>query len=350
MKDNLKIKMKIMDKGMRNALLGLAVAMMASAGCAKSEKTEPNESNKRFFDAWIQINHPDLTPTDLGVYIVDEKEGDGELYDGESYVYVKYVISNLDGTISSTNVKKIAQQVGAYNKSYYYGPEVWVNSEGMLQAGVADVLDGMRVGGSRTAVIPAWLMTTERYKKPSEYLKHDPESSNAIYTIELTGFTNDIIKSEADSLEAFSDKYLDSADSLSYGFYYKQLAEPTDTVSFPSDTTIYINYTGRLLNGQVFDTTIADTAKFYNVYSSSGTYEPVAITWSDTYTGITMSTDGSSSSSLISGFQRTLWQMRKYEKGVGMFMSLYGYGYSGSGKRIPSFAPLLFEIEIVDEP
>ena len=37
------------------------------------------------------------------------------------------------------------------------------------------------------------------------------------------------------------------------GFYYKQLQAPSDTTSFPKDTTIYINYTGRLLNGLVFD-------------------------------------------------------------------------------------------------
>ena len=60
--------------------------------------------------------------------------------------------------------------------------------------------------------------------------------------------------------------------------------------------------------------------------------------------------DSSSSSSLIGGFQKTLWKMRHYEKGVGLFYSLYGYGYSGSGKKIPSFAPLMFEVEIVDKP
>ena len=214
------------------------------------------------------------------------------------------------------------------------------------------MLRGMSIGGRRKAAIPAWLMTTKRYSKASEYLRHkDKESSyaNSIYEVELVASTSDILKSEVDSLEKFTHKYLDGVDSLSYGFYYKQLKEPTDTNAFPSDTTVYINYTGRLLNGQVFDTTIQDTAKFYNVYSSSRTYEPVAVNWGEHYYDLTMG-DSSSATSVITGFQLTLWEMRHYEKGVGLFYSPYGYTYKGSGRRIPSFAPLLFEIEIVDEP
>jgi len=35
---------------------------------------------------------------------------------------------------------------------------------------------------------------------------------------------------------------------------------------------------------------------------------------------------------------------------VGMFYSPYGYGTSGSGNLIPAYAPLVFEIKLVDEP
>ncbi|MDD6252566.1 MAG: FKBP-type peptidyl-prolyl cis-trans isomerase [Bacteroidales bacterium] len=339
-----------MNRGMRNSLLASMAVIALAAGCAKSEKTEPNEASKRYFDAWIQIKHPDVTPTELGVYIIDDQEGSGEQYEEQAYVYVKYTVSSLDGTITSTSYDEVAKRIGSYNKANYYGSHVWIMAEGMIAAGVQDMINGMKVGGKRTAVIPTWLMTTDRYSKPSDYLKHSSDNDNSIYTVELVGFTDDIVKSEVDSCEVFAEKYLDGLDSLSYGFYYKQLEEPADDKEFPSDTSIYINYTGRLLNGQVFDTTVEDTAKFYNIYSSSSTYEPVQITWGENWSDITMGSSDGSSSSLISGFQKTLWEMKRYEKGVGMFISPYGYGYSGSGNRIPSFAPLLFEIEIVDEP
>ena len=140
-----------------------------------------------------------------------------------------------------------------------------------------------------------------------------------------------------------------AADSLENhkGFYYKQTELVRDTTSFPKDTTIYINYTGRLLDGTVFDTTDERLAKDNGIWSSSRTYEPVQINWGETYTDITM---GSSSSSIIDGFALTLWQMRKFEKGIGVFTSDYGYGYSGSGESIPPFASLAFEIEIVAKP
>ena len=131
------------------------------------------------------------------------------------------------------------------------------------------------------------------------------------------------------------------------GFYYKELAAPSDTTVFPSDTTIYINYTGRLLNGLVFDTSIENVAKDNGLYSSSRTYGPVLINWGETYSDITM---GSENSSIISGFALTLWQMQSFEKGIGVFYSPLGYSYSGSGASIPGYAPLIFEIEVVEKP
>jgi FKBP-type peptidyl-prolyl cis-trans isomerase len=40
--------------------------------------------------------------------------------------------------------------------------------------------------------------------------------------------------------------------------------------------------------------------------------------------------------------------MKAHEKGICAFYSELGYGYSGSGSAIPRFAPIVFEIEIVD--
>ncbi|MGN1212205.1 MAG: FKBP-type peptidyl-prolyl cis-trans isomerase, partial [Candidatus Cryptobacteroides sp.] len=117
---------------------------------------------------------------------------------------------------------------------------------------------------------------------------------------------------------------------------------------FASDTTITINYTGRLLNGHVFDTTIKDTAKVHGIYSSSNTYGTATVSWATSADELQLTTAGSSSSSsVISGFSKTLWEMKNGEKGVGMFYSSLGYGSSGSGSSIPAYAPLIFEIEII---
>ena len=267
-----------------------------------------------------------------------------------------------------------AKKLGAYDPDSYskfFGPQFLSTYEGNIYAGVADMLFDMQVGGHRKAILPSWLLSYKDLEKESDYLKLASSNETLIYDVTVKDFTTDIDKWEIDSIARFfnNDKVLVDGlpankvfvrnegvtmtvgDSVSTGFYYKQLKAPVDTTSFARDTTIYINYTGRLLNGQVFDTTIEDVAKDNNIYSSSRTYAPVQINWSDAetnnHTGITM---GSDESEIISGFSMTLWEMRPMEKGVGIFYSTLGYGASGSSGLIPPYAPLIFEIEIVKKP
>lgn len=338
------------------SLLGATVIVAALAGaCAKENTETKNEDNKIYFDAWMSARHPGVHPTGLGVYIIDDQPGTGEsVTDDDYYLFVRYTATDLDGTIGSTSEEKVAQQVGTYTKGNYYGPTVVLNTSLATQVGILEMIKGMRVGGTRTAVIPGWLNVTidgdEGYVTGEDYLENET-GSNAIYTITLTDKATDIHKWEVDSLERYTARVMNDVDSTFYGYYYQQLKEPTDTTTFPRDTTFYINYTGRLLNGQVFDTTVEDTAKFYGIYSASKTYSPQLVKLSETYTDITLGgSSASDGSATISGFAYCLSKLKAYEKGVCAFYSYLGYGYSGSGNSIPKYAPLSFEIEIVDKP
>ena len=332
------------------------LAAVAIAGCAKEVNVGSNDANKRFFDAWIHVNYPDLTPTELGVYVLEEKAGSGAAVEKDGYAVIDYVITDLEGNISSYTYKETAKQLGQYDTAYYYGPKVITTTEGTIQAGVADVLLGMKVGGSKKAVIPGWLLTYKVYDNIEDYInppKDDLTTSasydNAIYEMTVTDFTDDIsgwqIKKMGEYFSANPKLGLTVKDSLQLGFYYKQLQAPQSLDSLKKDTTVYINYTGKLLNGLVFDTTDERTAKDNGIYSSSKKYKPVPVKWAEDYTDIQL--DGST---VIKGFALTLWQMKAYEKGVGIFYSDLGYSYSGSGKSIPGYAPLIFEIELVDKP
>ena len=73
----------------------------------------------------------------------------------------------------------------------------------------------------------------------------------------------------------------------------------------------------------------------------------MAISWGESHTDITMS-----ESSVVSGFSQTLWNMANCgpgTKAIGVFYSDLGYGYTASGS-IPAYAPLVFEVEIVEKP
>ena len=331
------------------------VLALAAAGCAKAVTEGPNEANKRYFDAWMELNHPDVKPTGIGIYILEEEAGNGAEVKKDNYVYVDYTITDLQGNITSYTRKETAEQLGEYSKADYYGPKVLTTFENTIQAGLADALIGMKVGGRKKIIIPSWLMTYKSYDTPEEYLENSSSGTSAVYDITVTDVTTDISKYEIGEISHYIAENIDifgrltPADSVKghYGCYYKQLTAPVDTTSFPSDTSIYINYTGKLLNGQVFDTTIEKVAKDNNIYSASRAYEPTKINWGEKYSDLTM---GTSNSPMISGFAITLWQMRAFEKGIGVFYSPLGYSYNGSGSTIPGYAPLIFEIEIVEEP
>ena len=342
-------------KKITSAILYIAAAF-AVAGCAKEVQTGSNDSNKRFFDAWIKVNHPDVTPTELGIYVLEEKEGNGATVEKDGFVMVDCIITDLEGNISSFTSKETAKQLGQYDTAYYYGPKILTTTETTIQAGVADALLGMKVGGSKKVVIPGWLLTYKVSDNVEDYLnppKDDATTStsydNAIYELTVRDFADNIndwqIEQMGDYFKTNQSLGLTVADSLQLGFYYKQLQAPVDTTSFKTDTTIYINYTGKLLNGLVFDTTDERTAKDNGIYSSSRTYKPVPVKWASEYSEIKL--DGSG---VIDGFALTIWQMRAFEKGVGIFYSDLGYKYSGSGKSIPGYAPLIFEIELVEKP
>ena len=338
--------------------LYIAVAI-AVLGCAKEAKVGPNDANKRFLDAWLKLNHPEVEPTGLGIYVLEDTEGTGKEVKKGGYAIVDFISTDLEGNIASYTDKQTAKQLGTYDTTKFYGAKVWTTTEETIQAGLSEALTGMKVGGSKKVIIPSWLMTYKLYDSAEDYLnpptkKKDEEASstgydNTIYDLKVRDYVDNIYDWElagiGDYLASEPELGLNVTDSLQFGFYYKQLQAPTDTTSFPKDTTIYINYTGKLLNGLVFDTTDEKTAKDNVLYSSAKSYAPVAVTWAEEYSEIKMG-----GSTIIGGFGLTLWQMRSFEKGVGIFYSPLGYSYSGSGASIPGYAPLIFEIEIVEKP
>lgn len=354
-----------MKKIYSRLLIILAVAFVAGS-CAKVVSESSTTSDKRFFDAFMRTHHPDAKASGMGVYILDDQPGKGEEAADSNYIFMRYTFRDItDGSIQAYSDETIAKQLGEYDPSYDFSPFTQRLCRYGASQGVMDVLTGtgsgfgrMKIGGSRQAVIPGWLTSnTAYYDNAEDYLNKVTSSTHYLYTVTLVGQCKDIKQYQIDSIESFMKRRGTPVDSLAglKGMYYwrnkareqERGVTVLDTVKFPTDTTIYINYIGRLLNGKVFDTSIKDTAKAYGIYSSTRTYEPVSIVFDTDSTKLKM---GSAESSVITGFALSIWQMHPYESGRGIFTSDYGYKESGSGKNIGGYAPLIFDIDVVDKP
>ena len=356
---------------MKKTILYLSLAALVLAGCAKSPRKGKNEDSKRYLESWIQVFHPEAVRTNLGAYVLEDVPGTGAsagTSETNPFVRVNYTVRTLDGTVQGTTDKALAQRLGTYQKNEsknpYYGPVVWTRGKSGQTAGVEEALASMKVGGRHTVVIPGWLLGLNSssgapilYDTAQEYEDNVTGSTPLIYEMELAEVIPDMQQWQIDSAGRYlaaNFPGMTAKDSVKLGFYYIQTGAPSSTEAFKSDTTIYINYIGRRLDGQVFDTSIADTAKFYGIYSASRTYGPCSIDWyatDENYTAITMTTPGASSgSSVISGFSFGLDQMHPHEKGTAVFLSNWGYGANGSGYAIPAYSPLRFDFEVVDKP
>ena len=337
-----------MNHILRRLALLPALAAVLAVSCSKTSGEGANVALKRQFDAWRAIHYPDAVEKD-GIYIIDETPGTGLEWNKNLQVtFLTYTLRSLDGTVSSNSDEQWAKQLGTWDRTYYYGPQVVLTGEGMSYAGLDALLDGMRQGGTRTAIIPSWMMTRERHDSVDEYLQTETEVSSMIYTVKFLEQTENLAEYELRQLRQYSISHWGVPDTLSTAaVFFKSFTEfPSEPAEMPTDTTVYINYIGRRISdGQVFDTTIADTAKFYHIYDASKTYAPVSVKWAEEATSITMS-----ESSVISGFAYGLKAMHADEKASFAFGYNLGYGSSGSGNMIPAYAALRFDIEMVPQP
>ncbi len=116
--------------------------------------------------------------------------------------------------------------------------------------------------------------------------------------------------------------YLNDNPTLSFqlkpsGLYYSDLIIGTGTAPVAHDTA-YVQYTGKFLNGNVFDTYIGGADLVF----------PVGEGW------------------LISGFDEGITYMREGGKAMFLMPSKLAYGSAGYS-IIPGYTPLLYEVDLV---
>ena len=339
----------------KKLLIPLALLCLLAPGCAKKTTSTTGADAKEYLQLWMDKFHPGINANADGLYILEDIPGTGEDWNSEkAYIFTEATIRSLSGTISSTTDETLAKQLGTYAVGNYYGPKYQAIGSGISYAGVDALLKGMKMGGSRTAVVPAWMLTTSRYNTQQAYIDACTVSTSLIYSITLVGQTDDPDEDAIATLREYvTAVYGQDVQPVSYNteetadgsFYFISDTSAFDDVETIDDSkSIQVNYTGKLLDGTVFDTTLEKVAKDAGIYSSDKTYTSATMNYSTTYGNVLMGT----SSSIINGFKGGISLMKwKGQKATVIFTSKHGYSSSGSGNTIPGFAPLVFELEIL---
>ena len=139
--------------------------------------------------------------------------------------------------------------------------------------------------------------------------------------LELKKIISDPLRDESNEVAQYASRNWGQtiADTLKTGLHRRSLRTGLDTATVKDDSIAYVYYVGRFMDGFVFDTNIADTARKYHIYdnSSSSKYDSLVVSLK------------SEDTSVVRGFYEAIKGMRYGETAEALFTSTYGYGSTG---------------------
>ncbi|PPL04570.1 FKBP-type peptidyl-prolyl cis-trans isomerase [Parapedobacter indicus] len=174
--------------------------------------------------------------------------------------------------------------------------------------------------------------------KVNKHFKKGELTDSALYAEVNTYFDGEIQKLKA-SEEGKINDYIKKNNleplKTASGLQYIITEEGTGEKPVAGDT-VKVNYTGALVaTGDVFDTSIKEVAEKNNTYNPMRPYEPAKFA-----IGVRQ---------VIPGWDEGLLLLPKGSKAKLIIPSELGYGERGDGRGvIPPFAPLVFDIELID--
>lgn len=336
----------------------LAILIVASVLGACAEKVEDDIEGKRklAFETWMELYGDGATRLPTGVYVKklsssSESNVIKPPVDG-NWVLLNYTGRALySGNIYVTRDSATARLLGTFQYYTHYVPEFVKFSKtdtiGVIQ-GVYDALATMNEGDVVRAFIPPSLAYgtygssfTGGYQGQTSAVGGDVA---VMMDLELKKIVADPVAYETEQVQQFVyNNWGKRVDDTIAKNMYRQTLElgKKDTLTVSDDTTVCVYYVGRFLDGFVFDTNIADTARKYNIYDSSiGTK----------YDSLKISTNGTDTS-YIAGFYKAIVGMKFGETAETVFTSLYGYGSTAQtpddGTWINPYTPLRYTIEVL---
>lgn len=269
------------------------------------------QQNETKIQQYISAKNLTTQKANNGVYYVITKANpSGRLMVLGDTVRLHYVISRLDDT-------KIDSSSIINNQPFKFYNNLANNNGGNTNI-FLKMLPFMREGEQATFILPSTLAGDSQGfpNLPANSPVRCDISFMKIYSEEVT----------IDEYVAKNKIQLTSKDSLvskltGYTNYLRYIRVKDGAAEVITGKVAKLKYTGRLLNGFVFDQNISRTDSLN--YTIGGT------------------------NSLVQGFAAGVAKMKLGEKATFIFASGLGYGRTGSGAKIPAETTLIFDVEMV---
>ena len=295
-------------------IYGILTAILLT-GCVKDTDQELKDQETRLLQQYLTTNNITEDPTESGLYYLPIREGTGISPDLYTWVEIQYVGELLDGTVFTTSYEETAKTHDIHDEEFLYGPaRLQIGYIGIN--GLNEGIQLMKVGGKAKFIVPSELglggYTTGGV----------PAYSSLIYTVDLLEAFDDPAKHEQEKIWAYlKENEFENVDSTESGLYYI-IEKSTDEALFTVDDKVNVWYTGKFLDGRVFDSNVGREVYSFTV---PGPYN-------------------------IAGWQEGIQLMRNNEKGI--FIIPYDLAYGEDGRfdnfgrvKIPPYMTLVFEMD-----
>ena len=302
---------------MKNVVLGLiAVAMFGIVGCSK---------------------YPGYKESDNGLYYKVDKNGSSKVEpNGGGVVLVDIVCKTEKGTVFFDTRKEQVPSYIPLSKPKYKGD-------------MSEAFWLFKEGDSGSFIVPVDTLTKYGQFKLPDSLK----GQLFYFTIKVDSLiAKDIWNKRIEQFQMQQQEAVKNMENSEQEIINSYLKENNITVA-PTESGLYIiknkkgsgkkieagnavsvNYTGFLMDGRVFDTSIESVAKKFNVFNPSRPYEPFTLNVGQ--------------GEVIQGWDEALLTMSVGDKVKLVIPSKLAYGARAMGDMIPAFSTLIFEVEVLE--
>lgn len=278
-----------------------------------------------------KLKNVKVTPS--GLHYVVHQEGRGATPKPGETVKVHYAGKLTNGKLFDTSLEEQAKIHGKYNPGRPYKPFEFQIGRGRVIKGWDEGIALLNPGAKATLLVPSYLGYGERGAGGDI-----PPNSVLVFDVELVGIKGKgdtqkrKLKEQVTIKQYIQQKRLKNAQVTTSGLHYI-IHKKGKGAQASSGKKVRVHYTGKLLNGKVFDTSVETVAKQSGKYNAGRKYEPIEFALGR--------------GQVIRGWDEGIALLKVGDKATFVIPSALAYGARSAGPDIPPHSILVFEVELV---